>query len=80
VRARTPWASCSAPPSPATAGNPTWRASRTETFGAAATIDNWRWAGAFSHGKRLPKRASEISVHLKDAADLLQRQPPGAAD
>ncbi len=40
-------------------------------------IDNWRWAGVpffLRTGKRLPKRASEISIQLKErAADPLQR-------
>ena len=41
-------------------------------------IDNWRWAGVpffLRTGKRLPKRASEIAIHLKTgAADSVQRQ------
>src|SRR6267143_1630078 len=44
--------------------------SSTETFVALQLfIDNWRWAGVpffLRTGKRLPKRASEISVHLKE--------------
>src|SRR5262249_13168653 len=44
--------------------------STTETFVALELyIDNWRWAGVpffLRTGKRLPKRASEISIHLKE--------------
>jgi glucose-6-phosphate 1-dehydrogenase len=51
------------------------RASRTETFVALQLwIDNWRWAGVpffLRTGKRLPKRASEISVHLKEVPPIL---------
>jgi len=50
-------------------------ASRTETYVALEIgIDNWRWAGVpffLRTGKRLPKRASEISVHLKDVPPIL---------
>jgi len=49
--------------------------SRTETFVALQVlIDNWRWAGVpffLRTGKRLPKRASEISVHLKEVPPIL---------
>ena len=49
--------------------------SRAETFVALKLyIDNWRWAGVpffLRTGKRLPKRASEISVHLKDVPPIL---------
>jgi glucose-6-phosphate 1-dehydrogenase len=49
--------------------------SRTETFVALQLwIDNWRWAGVpffLRTGKRLPKRASEISVHLKEVPPIL---------
>jgi glucose-6-phosphate 1-dehydrogenase len=49
--------------------------SRTETFVALqAFVDNWRWAGVpffLRTGKRLPKRASEISVQLKDVPPIL---------
>ena len=51
------------------------RDSRTETFVALQLfIDNWRWAGVpffLRTGKRLPKRASEISVQLKDVPPIL---------
>jgi len=47
--------------------------SRTEAYVALELfIDNWRWAGVpfyIRMGKRLPKKATEISVHLK--------KPPG---
>jgi len=50
-------------------------ASRTETFLALKVfIDNWRWARVpffLRTGKRLPKRASEISVHLKRVPPIL---------
>jgi glucose-6-phosphate 1-dehydrogenase len=49
--------------------------SKTETFVALQVfIDNWRWAGLplfLRTGKRLPKRASEISVHLKEVPPIL---------
>jgi glucose-6-phosphate 1-dehydrogenase len=50
-------------------------ASRTETYVALeAYIDNWRWAGVpffLRTGKRLPKRASEISIQLKEVPPIL---------
>jgi glucose-6-phosphate 1-dehydrogenase len=49
--------------------------SRTETDVALQLwIDNWRWAGVpffLRTGKRLPKRASEISVQLKEVPPIL---------
>ena len=55
--------------------------SRTETFVALeAYIDNWRWAGVpffLRTGKRMPKRASEISVQLKDVPPILFNADPG---
>ena len=49
--------------------------SRTETFVALQMfIDNWRWAGVpffLRTGKRLPTRASEIAVQLKDVPPIL---------
>ena len=46
-------------------------------------VDNWRWAGVpffMRTGKRLPTRASSISVVLKSAAaDPVQRQSGAAA-
>ena len=49
--------------------------SRTETFVALQIwIDNWRWAGVpffLRTGKRMPKRASEIAVVLKEVPPIL---------
>jgi glucose-6-phosphate 1-dehydrogenase len=49
--------------------------SMTETFVALKLfIDSWRWAGVpfyLRSGKRLPKRATEIAVHFKEAPHLL---------
>jgi glucose-6-phosphate 1-dehydrogenase len=54
--------------------------SRTETFVALeAFIDNWRWAGVpffLRTGKRLPKRASEVLVHLKELPRILFNRDP----
>ena len=54
--------------------------SRTETFVALQLwIDNWRWAGVpffLRTGKRLPKRASEISIHLKEVPPILFNNNP----
>ena len=56
--------------------------SRTETYVALRVfIDNWRWAGVpffLRTGKRLPKRASEISIHLKNVPPILFNTDPGA--
>jgi len=56
--------------------------SRTETFVALRLwIDNWRWAGVpffLRTGKRLPKRASEVSVHLKEVPPILFNRSAGA--
>ena len=56
--------------------------SRTETFVALQIyIDNWRWAGVpffLRTGKRLPKRASQISVHLKEVPPILFNANPSA--
>jgi len=56
--------------------------SQTETYVALRLcIDNWRWAGVpffLRTGKRLPKRASEISVHLKDVPPILFNADPSA--
>jgi len=59
--------------------------STTETFVALQLfVDNWRWAGVpffLRTGKRLPKRASEISVHLKDVPPILfNADPAGRLD
>jgi glucose-6-phosphate 1-dehydrogenase len=54
--------------------------STSETYVALQIfIDNWRWAGVpffLRTGKRLPKRASEISVHLKDVPPILFNAGP----
>jgi glucose-6-phosphate 1-dehydrogenase len=48
--------------------------SLTETFVVLRLqIDNWRWAGTpffLRHGKRLPKRATEISIQFKRAPQM----------
>jgi glucose-6-phosphate 1-dehydrogenase len=50
-------------------------ASQIETFVALqAHIDNWRWAGVpffLRTGKRLPTRASEINIQLKEVPAIL---------
>ena len=49
--------------------------SRTETFVALQVfVDNWRWTGVpffLRTGKKLPRRASEIAVQLKDVPPIL---------
>jgi glucose-6-phosphate 1-dehydrogenase len=56
--------------------------SRTETFVALKIfVDDWRWAGVpffLRTGKRLPKRASAISVHLKEVPPILFNADPAA--
>jgi glucose-6-phosphate 1-dehydrogenase len=46
----------------------------TETFVVLRVqIDNWRWAGTpfyLRHGKRLPKRATEIAIQFKRAPQM----------
>ena len=53
-----------------------------ETFVALQIfVDNWRWAGVpffLRTGKRLPKRASEISVQLKEVPPILFNARPDA--
>ena len=53
----------------------------TETYVAMKVfVDNWRWAGVpfyLRTGKRLPKRASEISVHFKEVPHILFNTDPG---
>jgi glucose-6-phosphate 1-dehydrogenase len=43
--------------------------SRTDTFvGLKLVVDNWRWEGTpfyLRHGKRLPKRATEIAIQFR---------------
>jgi len=54
--------------------------SQIETFVALQTwIDNWRWAGVpfyLRTGKRLPARASEITIQLKDVPPILFNRNP----
>jgi glucose-6-phosphate 1-dehydrogenase len=49
--------------------------STTETYIAARLrIENWRWDGVpifLRHGKRLPRRATEVTVRFKDAPRYL---------
>jgi len=59
--------------------------SNTETFVALQVfIDNWRWSGVpffLRTGKRLPKRATEISIHLKSVPPILfNANPSGRLD
>ena len=55
--------------------------SRTETFAAIRTwVDNWRWAGVpfyLRAGKRLPKRATTVSIHFRPAPHPLFRKSEG---
>jgi glucose-6-phosphate 1-dehydrogenase len=54
--------------------------SRTETFVALKVfVDNWRWYGVpffLRTGKRLPRRSSEISIHLKEIPPILFNTEP----
>jgi glucose-6-phosphate 1-dehydrogenase len=47
----------------------------TETFVAIKLeVDNWRWAGVpfyLRHGKRLPKRATEVAIQFRPAPETL---------
>lgn len=56
--------------------------STTETYVAVRlTIDNWRWAGVpfyLRHGKRLPKRVTEIAIHFKRPPRQFFRTPADA--
>src|SRR5207249_6844167 len=59
--------------------------SQTETFVALKLfIDDWRWAGTpffLRTGKRLPKRASEISIEFKEVPPILfNADPAGVLD
>ncbi|MCH7225761.1 glucose-6-phosphate dehydrogenase [Haloferula sp. A504] len=55
--------------------------SMTEAYVALRLrIDVWRWSGVpfyIRMGKRLPKKATEISVHFKEAPDVLFSALPG---
>jgi glucose-6-phosphate 1-dehydrogenase len=52
--------------------------SLTETYvGIKLFVDNWRWAGVpfyLRHGKRLPKRTTEIALQFKQVPHLLFRR------
>jgi glucose-6-phosphate 1-dehydrogenase len=54
--------------------------SHTETYVALEVfVDNWRWAGVpwfLRTGKRLPRRASGISIHLKEVPPILFNKDP----
>jgi glucose-6-phosphate 1-dehydrogenase len=54
--------------------------SNTETFVALKlSLDNWRWAGVpfyLRTGKRLTKRATEISIQFRQAPLILFRETP----
>ena len=56
------------------------KSSRTETYLALQLfVDNWRWAGVpffLRTGKRLPKRASEITIRLKEVPPILFNKDP----
>ncbi|MGI8821352.1 MAG: glucose-6-phosphate dehydrogenase [Chthoniobacterales bacterium] len=58
--------------------------SKTETFVALRlSIENWRWAGVPIYmrvGKRLPKSATEISVHFTPAPSVLFNKDERAHD
>ncbi len=56
--------------------------SNTEAYVALRLhIDTWRWSGVpffMRVGKRLPKKATEISIHFKDAPNVLFNALPGS--
>ena len=56
--------------------------SQTEAYVALKIqIDTWRWSGVpffMRVGKRLPKKATEISIHFKEAPNVLFNALPGA--
>ncbi|MGF1464997.1 MAG: glucose-6-phosphate dehydrogenase [Sandaracinaceae bacterium] len=58
--------------------------SDTETYVAVrAEIDNWRWAGVpflLRHGKRLPKRFTEVQVQFRTPPIQLFNRPEGMSD
>jgi glucose-6-phosphate 1-dehydrogenase len=57
--------------------------STSETFVALKLlVDNWRWAGVpfyLRHGKRLPKRSTEIVIQFRPVPQLLFEQADSAA-
>ncbi len=58
--------------------------STTETYVALrAEINNWRWRGVpflLRHGKRLPKRFTEVQVQFRMPPLQLFNRPPGLSD
>jgi glucose-6-phosphate 1-dehydrogenase len=58
--------------------------SSTETYVAVrAEIDNWRWSGVpflLRHGKRLPKRFTEVQVQFRMPPVQLFNRPEGTTD
>jgi glucose-6-phosphate 1-dehydrogenase len=58
--------------------------STTETYVALrAEIDNWRWSGVpflLRHGKRLPKRFTEVKVQFRTPPIQLFNRPEGLSD
>jgi glucose-6-phosphate 1-dehydrogenase len=58
--------------------------SQTETFVAVrCEIDTWRWAGVpivLRHGKRMPKRFSEVQVQFRTPPIQLFNKPDGISD
>lgn len=56
--------------------------SLTESYVALRVhIDTWRWSGVpfyIRMGKRLPKKATEISIHFKNPPSVLFNRNPGA--
>ena len=55
--------------------------SKTEAYVALRVmIDTWRWSGVPFYvrmGKRLPKKSTEISIHFKEAPNVLFNAIPG---
>jgi glucose-6-phosphate 1-dehydrogenase len=60
------------------------RDSTTETYVAVrAELDNWRWSGVpilLRHGKRLPKKFTEVQVQFRTPPLQLFNRPEGLAD
>lgn len=60
------------------------KTSNTETFAAVrAEIDNWRWAGVpffLRHGKRMPKKFTEVQVQFRMPPVQLFNRPEGMAE
>jgi glucose-6-phosphate 1-dehydrogenase len=58
--------------------------SRTETYVAVrAEIDSWRWGGVpflLRHGKRMPKKFTEVQVQFKTPPLQLFNHPEGLSD